>query len=89
MVYHSLCGRDVPWIGEITAWVGKETGKPVWPIVQAIDNPATLNPQELRRAVLTALTAPGSDGVIIYKLKALSQEKLTVVRDVFRRMKNE
>ena len=35
-------------------------------------------------AVQTALTASGSDGVIIYKLKALSPEKLTVMQDVFR-----
>jgi hypothetical protein len=84
MVYHTLCDRDVPWIAEITAWVGTETGKPVWPIVQAMDDPVALSPQELHQAVHTALTAPGSDGVIIFNLKALSPEKLTVVRDVFR-----
>ena len=84
MVYHKVCGRDVSWIAEITAWVGKETGKPVWPIVQAMDDPETVSPQELRQAVHTALTTPGSDGVIIYKLKALSPEKLTVVQEVFR-----
>lgn len=84
MVYHTLCGRDVSWIAEITAWVGKKTGKPVWPIVQAMDDPEPLSPQELRQAVQTALTASGSDGVIIYNLKALSPEKLTVVRDGFR-----
>ena len=84
MVYHVLCGRDVPWIAEITAWVGKETGKPVWPIVQVMDDPDTVSPQELRQAVHTALAATGSDGVIIFNLKALNAEKLTVMQEVFR-----
>lgn len=89
MVYHKLCGRDVPWIAEIAATVGKETGKPVWPIVQAMDDPEALSPQELRQAVHTALTAPGSDGVIIFNLKALSPEKIRVVQEVFRGEKRE
>jgi hypothetical protein len=84
MVYHALCGRDIPWIAEITAWVGNVTGKPVWPIVQAMDDPDTVSPHELRQAVHTALAATGSDGVIIFNLKALNAEKLTVVQEVFR-----
>lgn len=84
MVYHKLCGRDVPWIAEIAASVGKETGKPVCPIVQAMDEPETVTPQELRQVLETALTAPGSQGVIIFNLKALNPEKLKVVREVFR-----
>ena len=89
MVYHTLCGRDVPWIAEITASIGKETGKPVWPIVQAMDDPATLSPQELRQAVQTALTATGSEGVIIFNLNALNPEKLKAVREVFNQRGNK
>ena len=85
MVYHKLCGRNIPWIAETTAWVGKETGKPVWPIVQAMDEPETVTPQELRQALETALAAPGSQGVIIFNLKALTPEKLKVVLEVFQR----
>jgi hypothetical protein len=48
-----------------------------------MDDPESLSPQELRQAVHTALTAPGSDGVIIFNLKALNSEKLKVVREVF------
>ena len=89
MVYHTLCGRDVPWIAEIAASLGKETGKPVWPIVQAMDDPATLSPQELRQAVQTALTATGSEGVIIFNLNALNPEKLKAVREVFNQRGNK
>ena len=84
MVYHKLCARDIPWIAEISAWVGEETGRPVWPIVQAMDDPGPLPPRELQQALETALAAPGSHGVIIFNLKALSPEKLRVVQEVFR-----
>lgn len=84
MVYHKLCSKDVPWIADVTTWVWKETGKPVWPIIQAMDDPKKLGPQELRQAVKTALTAPGSQGTIIFNLKALSPEKIKVVKEIFR-----
>lgn len=84
MVYHKLCARDIDWIAETTTWVGKETGRPVWPIVQAMDEPETVTPQELRQALETALSAPRSHGVIIFNLQALNPEKLKVVQEVFR-----
>jgi hypothetical protein len=84
MVYHKLCDRDIAWIGEIAAWVGEETGKPVWPVIQAMDEPEAIGPQELGRAVSTALGASGSHGVVIFNLKALSPEKLRVVQEIFR-----
>ena len=89
MVYHKLCGRDIPWIAEICAWAAKETRRPVWPIIQAMDDPETLSPQELHEAVRTALTAPASHGVIIFNLKALSPEKVQVVKEVFREEKKK
>jgi len=85
MVYHKLCGKDVPWIAEVTTWVGKETGKPVWPIVQAMDEPKPLTPQEFRQVLNTALGASGSQGVIIFNLRALSPQKTRVVKEVFGR----
>jgi hypothetical protein len=83
MAYHKLCGRDIPWIAQVTEWVGQETRKPVWPIVQAVDEPEPLTPQEFRRVLKTALAASGSEGVIIFKLRALSPEKMRVVKEVF------
>jgi len=83
MVYHKLCGKDVPWIAEVTTWVWHETGKPVWPIVQAMDEPKPLKTQELRQVVKTALSASGSHGAIIFDHKALSPEKIKVVQEVF------
>jgi len=85
MVYHKLCGKDASWVAEITTWVWEMTGKPVWPIVQAMDEPGPLTPQEFRRVVNTALEASGSQGVIIFNLRALSPKKIGVVKEVFRR----
>jgi len=84
MVYHKLCGKDVPWIAEVTKWVWEETGKPVWPIVQAVDEPEPLSPQEFGQVLGTALRASGSQGVIIFNLKALSPQKIAVMKEVFR-----
>jgi hypothetical protein len=83
MAYHKLCGRDIPWIAQVTEWVGQETGKAVWPIVQAMDEPEPLSPREFRRVLKTALAASGSEGVIIFNLRALSQEKIEVITEVF------
>ncbi len=83
MVYHKLCGRNVPWIAQVTNWARKETGKPVWPIVQAVDEPEPLKPQEFRRALRTALMASGSEGVIVFNLSHLSPEKIKMVKEVF------
>jgi hypothetical protein len=85
MVYHKLCGKDVPWIAEVTTWVWEEVGKPVWPIVQAMDEPAPLTLQEFRQVVNTALGASGSQGVIIFNVRALSPKKIEVVKEVFSR----
>ena len=82
MAYHKLCGRDVPWIAQVTNWVRKETGKPVWPIIQAVDEPEPLKPQEFRRVLRTALMASGSEGVIVFNLSHLSPEKIKVVKEV-------
>jgi len=85
MVYHKLCGKDASWVGEVTTWVWEMTGKPVWPIVQAMDEPGPMTPQEFREVVNTALEASGSQGVIIFNLRALSPKKIGVVKEVFRR----
>ena len=83
MVYHKLCGRDVPWIAEITKWAWEETGKAVLPIVQAVDEPEPLKPQELHQVLKTALAAPGSQGAIIFNLGVLTPKKITVMEEVF------
>ncbi len=77
--------KGVAWIAEVTTWVGKETGKPVWPIVQAMDEPKPLTPQEFRQVLNTALGASGSQGVIIFNLRALSPQKTRVMKEVFGR----
>jgi hypothetical protein len=86
MVYHKLCGKDVPWIAQITKWIWEETGKTVLPIVQAVDEPEPLNSQEFRHVLKTALATSGSQGTIIFNLSALSPEKVGVVKEVSREM---
>jgi hypothetical protein len=54
-----------------------------------MDDPAALSPLELRQAVQTALTSTGSGGVIIFNLKALSPEKIRVVKEVFNQKGNK
>jgi hypothetical protein len=86
MVYHKLCGKDVPWVAQVTKWMWEETGKTVWPIVQAVDEPEPLNPREFRHVLKTALTTSGSQGVIIFNLTALGPDKVRVVREILGEM---
>jgi len=51
-----------------------------------MDEPEPLTPQELRQVVNTALGASGSQGVIIFHLKALGPKKIEVVKEVFGRV---
>ena len=80
MVYHKMCGRHVSWIGEVTGWINKTTGKDVIPIIQTVNTPGILSPGELGEATRNALDAPGSAGVIFYNLEGLNEPKLEAAR---------
>ena len=51
MVYHRMCGYPVEWIGDVVVEVHDLTGKPVWPIIQSVDEPSPLSAVEYGRAL--------------------------------------
>ena len=84
MVYHVMCGRTVAWIGQVTGEISALSGKPVWPIIQSVDEPAPLSADEYGAALDVALQHPASDGVLVFTLKgALAKAKLAVTRARF------
>jgi hypothetical protein len=83
MVYHRMCGQPVEWIAEVTAEVAAATGRPVWPIIQAVDEPETLPDDEFEAAIHATMSAP-ADGVILFHLKGVLQgNRLAVARRRF------
>jgi hypothetical protein len=84
MVYHTMCGYPVSWIGAVTQEVRALSGRRVWPIVQAVDEPVPLSAGEYGRALDAVLNEPAADGVLVFTLKAaLAEEKLAVTKSRF------
>ncbi len=85
MVYHLMCGRPPSWIGEVTEKVHSLTGKPVWPIIQSVDQPlAPLSAEEYGQALDVALLSPASEGVLVFQMEsALDGTKLEVTKSRF------
>ena len=84
MVYHRMCGYEPGWIGEVVTEVHDLGGKPVWPIVQSVDEPEPLSASEYAQALEVALQHPASDGVLVFTLKgALAEPKMEVTRSAF------
>jgi hypothetical protein len=80
MVYHRMCGRPPSWIAEVVQEERDLSGKPVWPIVQAVDEPSPLSPEEYA-AALDAALGSAADGVIVFTLQAaVDGAKLAVTR---------
>ena len=84
MVYHWMCGYPPAWIGEVVQEVHELSGQPVWPIVQSVDAPAPLAPEEYGECLDIALGHPASGGVLVFTLEgALSEARLAVTKDRF------
>ena len=84
MVYHAMCGFSVEWIGQVMEEVKRLSGKPVWPIIQSVDEPQPLLPAEYEAALEVALCHPASDGALVFTLKgALDEAKLAMTRKWF------
>ena len=84
MVYHRMCGYPPEWIASVTDEVHALSGKPVWPIVQSVDDPELLPADEYAAALDAALASPASEGVLVFTLKgALGEDKLRVTRERF------
>lgn len=86
MVYHRMCGRSPGWIGQVTEEVQVLSGKPVWPIIQSVDEPTSLSAEEYGQAIDVALRSGGSDGVLVFTMKGVvaDEAKLAVTKAGFR-----
>ncbi len=84
MLYHTMCGRPVEWIGEHTRYLAQVTGRSVIPIVQAIDQPTPMPSGEFRRALLEGLAEP-SAGVMMFRLEDVveKREKYTALQEIY------
>jgi hypothetical protein len=76
MVYHRICGQTIDWIATITEEVQTLSGKPVWPIIQAVDEPATLPGEEYGRALDAALHSTASGSPCVHPGSATAGAKL-------------
>jgi uncharacterized lipoprotein YddW (UPF0748 family) len=84
MVYHRMCGQPTRWIADVVQEIHALTGKPVWPIVQSVDEPTPLPADEYGKALDAALECTDARGVLVFNMKgALEPEKLAVTRARF------
>lgn len=96
MVYHAVCGEKPVWVHEVTEYISKLTGKPVWPITQAFDKPYTIGPEEFEASLRAALKPP-SQGVILFSFSRMVEQKkleqlpsiAIAVRETFGKIKVE
>jgi actin-like ATPase involved in cell morphogenesis len=72
MVYHRMCGQQPAWIAAVCEDVRAATDRPVWPIIQSVDEPLGMTPEEYGVALETALAA--GEGALIYNLRGLEHE---------------
>jgi len=80
MVYHRMCGESVDWIHSRVRQFVHDTGKPVWPIIQACSVPDELTEQEFLAAIANAENEP-SGGVILFAMNhILKEDRLESVR---------
>jgi hypothetical protein len=85
MVYHRMCNRSVAWIGEVTEDLHRRTGRPIWPIIQAVNEPEALSDEELDQALIAATAAKGSGGVIVFSLShVLKEGRMETIRRRFK-----
>ncbi len=77
MVYHRMCGRGPAWPAAVAAHVHEQSGKPVWPIVQSVDQPDTLPAKEYGAVLDALLDHPAVEGVLVFTMEgALAPAKL-------------
>jgi hypothetical protein len=85
MVYHRLCHRPLAWIASVTQEVHALSGKPVWPIIQSVDEPEPLTAEEYGQALDLVLHSRTASGILVFNLKgALSEAKLAITQMKFK-----
>jgi hypothetical protein len=70
MTYHRFCHQPVGWIRDVTLDALDWADKPVLPVVQSVDEPAPVSPEEFGTALDSALQSPAA-GVMVYTLEPL------------------
>ncbi len=87
MVYHVMCGQPPEWIEQVSAEVHALSGKPVWPIIQAVDEPIPMPDQDYRAALETVMRSSVAAGVIVFHMRGvLSGGRLTLTGEAFQAM---
>lgn len=83
MVYHLMCVEPESWAATVTAKMNRQTGKPIWPIVQACSEPSALTKEGFMNVLEYAEKEPSS-GVIVFHLKAvLEEDKLETLKEAW------
>lgn len=87
MVYHRMIGHGVERIVAVTREAREWSGKPAWPIIQAMSEPDELPSDEFRRSI-DAAAAASETGVIIFTVAhAHNESRWPDVRDRFTALK--
>lgn len=73
MIYHRMIGRPVEWVRDLTLAIKQETRKPVWPILQTMNNPDELTQEEFMRSIQLALQA-SQQGAILFTSNDIEKE---------------
>jgi len=69
MLYHEKVGREVDWVGAMTAYYTETAKSAVWPIVQTME----VNGQEMDKAVDLAGQA-GAEGILAFHFNYMQDE---------------
>lgn len=85
MVYHVMCGRSPQWIGEIVKYTYHKTSKPVLPIIQSMDVPREISPNEFVESLNSGISATGSAGIIVFNIKGMNEAKLIKMIELFQK----
>ena len=75
MLYHGLADRSLNWLPTVTQHLHQLTKKPILPLIQTMDEPRPIRPEEFATA-LAAATATPAAGVCLFHLAALQDDKL-------------
>ena len=80
-----MCHFPLEWVADYTDYAWETTGRRIWPIVQACDEPVKMSPEDVFQTIRTGLRAPGSAGVMIFALSsALEDGKLDALNEALR-----
>ena len=79
MTYHLMCSRPATWITDVARTLQTQTGKPVCPIIQSVDEPAPLPSDDYGAALAATAEA---DGVIVFTLKGVIENDAKMARTI-------